>query len=55
MHNMFLLYVDPGAGSLLFQAILSGFLTFVVFYKRIIMYIKLKFKKDKKTKNTDNA
>jgi hypothetical protein len=51
---MFLLYVDPGAGSLFFQAILSGFLTFIVFYKRIIMYIKLKFKKDKETENSEN-
>ncbi len=40
---MFILYIDPGTGSLLFQAILSGFLTIVVFFKKIISFIKLKF------------
>jgi hypothetical protein len=40
---MFILYIDPGTGSLLFQALLSGFLTIVVFFKRIKAFIKLKF------------
>jgi len=40
---MFILYIDPGTGSLLFQALLSGFLTIVVFFKRIMAFIKLKF------------
>jgi hypothetical protein len=44
---MFLLYIDPGTGSLLFQALLSGFLTAVVFYKRIIAFIKFKFRRHK--------
>jgi hypothetical protein len=44
---MVLLYIDPGAGSLLFQALLSGFLTVFIFYKRVIIFIKSKFiKKD---------
>ena len=46
---MFILYIDPGTGSLLFQALLSGFLTIVVFFKRIKAFIMLKFmsKEDK--------
>ncbi|MHA8078896.1 hypothetical protein [Aquirufa antheringensis] len=40
-----LAYIDPGAGSLLFQVILSGLLTFVVFYKKVILFIKYLFKK----------
>lgn len=45
---MYLLYIDPGSGSLLFQALLSGFLTVVVFFKRIVHFIKFKLGKDKK-------
>ncbi len=40
-----LLYIDPGSGSLLFQALLSGLLTVLVFFKRIVSYIKFKFGK----------
>jgi hypothetical protein len=54
MYNTILLYLDPGSGSLFFQAILSGILTLIVFYKRIIMYIKGKFGKDKDRENTKN-
>ena len=46
MHFASLLYLDPGSGSLLFQALLSGFLTIAIFFKRIIAYIKFKFKKE---------
>jgi len=46
---MFLLYIDPGSGSLLFQALLSGLLTIVVFFKRIVAYIKLRFGKAEET------
>ncbi len=42
---MYLLYIDPGSGSLLFQALLSGLLTVVVFFKRIVAFIKFKFGK----------
>ena len=38
-----LLYIDPGAGSLFYQAIVSGVLTVSVFYKSITTYIKSKF------------
>ena len=41
--NEFLLYVDPGSGSLLFQALLSSLLTALVFFKRIIAFFKFKF------------
>ncbi len=44
---MYLLYIDPGSGSLLFQALLSGLLTIVVFFKRIVAYFKFKFGKNK--------
>ena len=49
----FLLYIDPGSGSLLFQALLSGLLTVLVFFKRIVAYFKYKFGK-KKTEKIDN-
>jgi len=44
---LFLAYIDPGSGSLLFQALLSGLLTVLVFFKRIVAYIKYKFGKKK--------
>ncbi len=43
----YLAYIDPGSGSLLFQALLSGLLTILVFYKRVIAYIKHFFSKKK--------
>jgi hypothetical protein len=49
MINLTLLaYIDPGTGSLLFQALLSGLLTIVVFYKRVISFIKKLFSKKEK-------
>jgi hypothetical protein len=42
---MELLYIDPGAGSLIFQALLSGLLSILLFYKRILIFIKSKFNK----------
>ena len=42
-----ILYIDPGTGSLLFQALLSGFLTVVVFFKKIVAFIKFNFKRKK--------
>jgi len=46
---MFLLYIDPGSGSLFFQALLSGFLTVIVFFKKIVGYLKYKFGKSNQT------
>ena len=43
----YLAYIDPGSGSLLFQALISGLLTILVFYKRVIAYIKQLFSKKK--------
>jgi len=43
-----LLYIDPGSGSLLFQALLSGLFTILVFFKRIKLFLKLKFGKKPK-------
>lgn len=40
---MFILYIDTGSGSLLFQAFLSGLLTIVVYFKRIVAFLKFKF------------
>jgi hypothetical protein len=41
--DIYLLYIDPGSGSLLFQALLSGLFTILVFFKRIKLFLKLKF------------
>ena len=49
-----ILYIDPGVGSLIFQALLSGILTVVVFYKRIIAMIKQKFGKSPADSNSEN-
>ncbi len=51
---MSLLYIDPGVGSLIFQALLSGALTVVVFYKRIIAMIRQKFGKAPDTISQDD-
>ncbi len=51
---MYLLYIDPGSGSLLFQALLSGLLTVVVFFKRIVAFIKFKFGKKNTEDTTEN-
>lgn len=48
-----LLYLDPGSGSLLLQALLSGFLTIVIFFKRIVAFFKFKF--SKKELNEDDV
>jgi len=51
---MYLLYIDPGSGSLLFQALLSGLLTVVVFFKRIVAFIKFKLGYKKTEERPDN-
>jgi hypothetical protein len=54
MLNTVLLYLDPGSGSLLLQALLSGFLTIVIFFKRIVAFFKFKFtKQDLKEDDVD--
>jgi hypothetical protein len=49
----FFLYIDPGTGSLLFQALLSGMLTALVFFRKIIAYFKYKLG-NKKNLKKDN-
>lgn len=39
----YLLYIDPGSGSLIFQMLLSGMLTAIVFLKKIKLYLKTLF------------
>jgi|GEM_PF-560088 len=53
MHN-FLLYIDPGTDSLLFQALLSAFFTGIVFVKRIKFFLLSKFSGFKKSKDKIN-
>ena len=50
---MCLLYIDPGAGSLIFQALLSGLLSIIFFYKRILIFIKSKFNKKDNSETDD--
>jgi hypothetical protein len=52
---MYILYIDPGTGSLLFQALLSGFLTIVVFFKRIMAFLKLKFGRKEQSNKEDES
>jgi len=53
-----LLYIDPGTGSLLFQLILSGIISILIYFKKIIVFLKIKAKdvrnKDKIIDNNDN-
>lgn len=54
MLHVSLLYLDPGSGSLLFQALISGFLTIMIFFKKIIAFLKFKFlKKENIEENAD--
>jgi hypothetical protein len=36
----FLLYIDPGSGSYLIQAIVAGVLGIAFFFKNIVLFIK---------------
>ena len=40
-----ILYIDPGSGSLLFQMLLSGLLTILVFFKKISLHVRALFSK----------
>lgn len=42
-----LLYIDPGSGSLFFQALLSAGITILIFFKNIKAYILSFFRKKK--------
>ena len=38
--HLFLLYIDPGSGSYLIQAIVAGILGIAFFFKNIVLYIR---------------
>lgn len=38
-----ILYIDPGSGSLLFQILVSGLLTVMVFFKKGVHFLKTIF------------
>jgi hypothetical protein len=44
---MFLLYIDPGTGSLLLQMLLGAVAAVVLFYKRITFFFLKTFNKKK--------
>ena len=46
-----ILYIDPGSGSYLVQAIVAGVLGVIVFFRNIKLYIKSFFYREKKKKN----
>ena len=52
---MHLLYLDPGTGSLIFQALLSGFVTIMLFFRRIVAFIKFKFGKKEVENDEENT
>ncbi|MBL7734561.1 MAG: hypothetical protein JNL51_03825 [Chitinophagaceae bacterium] len=49
-----LLYVDPGSGSYLVQAIIAAILGFLFYFKTIWWRIKSFFTRKKKDDNTEN-
>ena len=51
MQNL-ILYIDPGSGSYLIQAIIAGILGVAFFFKNIVLYVKAIFYKlfNKKSK-----
>jgi hypothetical protein len=48
------LYIDPGSGSYLIQAIIAGVLGFLFYFKNLWFRIRSFFKKDKKKPDSDN-
>ncbi len=38
-----MLYIDPGSGSLMFQLLLSGMLTLLLFFKKLLHQIRSVF------------
>ncbi|HVK97317.1 MAG TPA: hypothetical protein VM368_05835 [Flavisolibacter sp.] len=38
--QQYLLYIDPGSGSYLIQAIIAGVLGVAFFFKNIVLYVK---------------
>jgi hypothetical protein len=53
--KQFFLYIDPGSGSYLIQAIIAAVLGGLFYFKRIWLRIKLFFSGKKKEQDTDNT
>jgi hypothetical protein len=51
--SQFLLYIDPGSGSMILQVIAGGVLAGVLFVKNYWLRIKAYFRKDKPDENTN--
>jgi len=54
IYSSILLYVDPGSGSYLVQAIIAAILGFLFYFKTIWWRIKSFFTRKKKDDNTEN-
>jgi hypothetical protein len=52
--RLVLLYIDPGSGSYLLQAIIAGVLAVLFYFKSIWLRIKGFFIKDKREKQAPN-
>lgn len=48
---MIFTYIDPGAGSMLLQALIAGFLGILMFFKNIKIWILSVFKRKSKDTN----
>ncbi len=40
-----ILYIDPGTGSLLFQLLLSGIVSGLIFFNKVVLFFKKFFSK----------
>ena len=52
MHHLYILYIDPGIGSLVAQVLIAGLATFIVFFKNGFKRILFR-KKDTDKKSTE--
>jgi hypothetical protein len=55
LHFGQLLYIDPGTGSLLFQFLISAFLTVLIFFKKLGMLIRYFFYQVKNLRNKQKS
>lgn len=53
--NLFFLYLDPGSGSMIVQALIAGALGFMMFFKNLTYKITHFFSKKKEETNDDEA
>lgn len=51
--NFILLYLDPGSGSMIVQALIAGALGFMMFFKNLRFKVARFFSKPKEDKNDD--